>query len=97
MAVAQDLAVSGGGVGVGVGTTVGIRRQFDNSGESTVLRPSVLWGVGTGALALGAPLVTGKTDGIIWKFLKEYGVSALTAGVFSAFNPKGAGVQLPTV
>lgn len=96
-----EMAASVGGVGAGVGSTLLVRQQFDQTGETTLLRPSVLWGVGTGAAALAAPMVLGRnngmTRGMVGEILEDYGEAALTAGAFSAFSPKGGGVQLPTV
>lgn len=98
MATAAELGSSVGGIGVGVGSTVLIRRQFDQAGETTILRPSVLWGVGTGVVALIAPwMMNGTKRGMFWEFVEDYGEAALTAGIFSAFNPVGGGVQLPSL
>lgn len=94
----QEAAVSVGGIGAGVGSTLLLRQQFDQTGETTVLRPSVLWGVGTGAAALAAPMLMGGTRrGMLWEFVEDYGEAALAAGAFSALSPKGTGVQLPTL
>lgn len=100
MAGANELIASGAGIGAGVGSTLLIRQQFDKSGETTVFRPSVLWGVGTGAVALAAPMLMGRSGmlrGMAGEALEDYGETALASGLLSAFSPKGAGVQLPTV
>lgn len=98
MVGAMKLATSGGGVGLGAGSTLVIRQQFDQSGETSIFRPSVLWGVGTGAIGLGAPMLLGGNQrGAMWELVEDYSEAALTAGIFSAFAPKGAGVQLPTL
>lgn len=95
---ATDAAVSVGGIGTGVGSTVLVRRQFDQTGETTILRPSVLWGLGTGTAALLTPYILGRNDrSMLMSLLEDYGEGALAAGAFSAVNPKGGGVQLPTV
>lgn len=95
---ATEVGVSAGGIGAGVGSTLLIRRQFDQSGETTVLRPSVLWGVLTGVGALSASMMLrGGRRSVAWEFVEDYGEAALTAGAFSAFSPKGTGVQVPTV
>lgn len=94
----KDIAMSGVGVGAGVGTTVLMRQQFDQNGETTILRPSVLWGLGTGTAALAIPALLGmRMNGAMGELVEDYGESALAAGAFSAFNPKGAGVQVPTL
>lgn len=99
MAEVESVAASVGGIGVGVGSTLLIRRELDQTGETTVLRPSVLWGLGTGTAALVARhfLFNGRRDGIATETLEDYGEAALTAGTFSAFSPKGGGVALPTL
>lgn len=98
MAVVQETAASLGGVGAGVGSTVLIRHQFDQSGETTLLRPSVLWGLFTGGAAYAAPmLMGGRSNDFLMQLLEDYGEGALAAGAFSAVSPKGTGVQLPTL
>jgi len=92
----QETAVSAGGVGAGVGSTLLMRQQFDQTGETTILRPSVLWGAGTGIAGLLASMMLGG-GGVMWEFIEDYSEAALTAGAFSAFSPKGGGVQLPTL
>lgn len=103
MAVVQNVATSAGAIGVGAGSTLLIRRQFDQTGETTVLRPSVAWASVTGLGALAAShLMSGRggmgmNSPMLTEFLEDYGESALTAGVVSAFSPKGGGVRAPTV
>lgn len=93
-----ELLGTGVGAGAGAGTTLLVRRQFDNTGETTLLRPSVLWGLGSGVAAIAVPyLMPGLSRGMMGQILEDYGQGALTAGVFSAFSPKGGGVQLPTI
>lgn len=96
MASIETAASTAGGVGAGVGTTLLVRQQFDQTGETTVLRPSVLWGIGTGAASLGAAAFL-DMNGMVGEFLEDYGEVAIAAGAFSAFNPKGGDVQLPTI
>lgn len=95
----NNLLSSGVGVGAGLGSTLLIRHQFDRSGETTLMRPSVLWGLGTGAAALTLPMLMGRRSmsGMMGEIIEDYGEAALTAGTFSAFSPKGGGVQLPTL
>lgn len=97
MAGLENTAASVGGIGAGVGSTLLVRREFDQSGETTILRPSVLWGLGTGVAALAAPHLLNRRNGVAMELLEDYGEAALTAGTFSALSPKGTGVQLPTV
>lgn len=93
-----DVALGATGVGAGAASTLAIRRQFDATGETSVLRPSVLWGGATGLGALAAPMLWRDLHGTgAGMFLEDYGLAAVTAAVFSMFNPKGSGVQLPTV
>lgn len=97
MAIRQT-ATDLGGVGTGVGSTVLIRHQFDQQGETTLLRPSVLWGGLTGAAAIAAPfLINGGRNQMLWRAIQGYGEGALAAAAFSAVNPVGGGVQLPTI
>lgn len=97
MAGIESAAASVGGVGVGVGSTLAVRRQFDQSGETAVLRPSVLWGLGTGAAALATShLLLSDMDGVMMEAVEDYGEAALTAGAVSAFVP-GGDVAMPTV
>lgn len=92
-----DTLATAGGVGVGLGSTLLIRDQFDGTGETSVLRPSVLWGVGTGLLGMGLQMVMDMmNDGPVGDFVADYSRASITAGVFSAFSPKGGGVRLPT-
>lgn len=94
----DDLLASGVGVGAGAASTLLIRQQFDQTGETTVLRPSVLWGVGSGVAAYVAPMfLPSMGRGMIGPVMEEYGMAALVAGLFSAFSPKGGDVRLPTV
>lgn len=93
-----DVGLGAVGVVSGVGTVLGVRQQFDQTGETTVLRPSVLWGVGSGLTALVLPmLMGGYQESATWDVLEDYGMAALGAGLFSAFSPKGGGVQFPTL
>lgn len=77
------------GTGVGVGSTMLVKRQFDAPTETTVLRPSVLWGVGTGLLAYGLPWLLDWRPGAKRHALEDYGEGAFVAGVFSAFTTGG--------
>lgn len=95
----QSTAASVGGIGVGVGTTLAARRELDQSGETTILRPSVLIGLGSGTAALVTShyMQNGNRSNPMWEFVEDYGEAAITAGAFSAFSPKGGGVTLPTI
>lgn len=93
---ATEAVTSGVGLGAGVGSTMLVRQQFDAANETTVARPSVLWGVTTGALGVGLPWLM-DMDGMVGDLLMDYGTGALVGGVFSAFNPVGGAPQLPTL
>lgn len=95
----QQVLVSGTGVGAGVGSTLLVRQSLDQQGETSILRPSVLWGLGTGMGGMGLAwlMSDGRNDGIGMELLEDYSEAAFTAGLFSAFNPVGGGVQLPSV
>lgn len=99
MADTSELLASGVGLGAGVGTTVLMRQQFDQTGETTILRPSVLWGLGTGVAAMVAPMfMPSLKRGMVGEIVEDYGEAAIVSGAFSALNPKGSSsVQLPTV
>lgn len=88
---------TGVGLTTGVGATMAVRRQFDQQGETTVLRPSVLFGTVTGALAIAVPWMMGMDDGAVNSTLGHYGEAALASAAFSAFNPIGTNVRLPTI
>lgn len=93
----REFGVSAGGIGVGVGSTIAIRRQFDQVGETSIFRPSVLWGAVTGLGAIGAALVMGDRS-VMWEFVEDYGEAALASGILSAFTPKCEGSdQFPTL
>lgn len=83
------------GVAAGLGGTTVVREWFDTPNDTSLLRPSVLWGVGTGLGALGAVFANeagylrGIPDTLI-PVLKTWGLTGTTAGVFSAAFPKGA-------
>lgn len=86
--------------------TFGVRSALDNAGETSITRPSVLYGVGTGALGigLGYAVENGMIDapvgngGAFTEAAMSYGATALTAGVLSAVSPKGTGgFQSPTL
>lgn len=96
----QETAVGVGGIGAGVGSTLLIRDQFDQSGETSILRPSVLWGLVSGGAALAAPMLMDIRGGsmMLWQFVEDYGQAALAAGAFSAVTPKGSSsITLPTL
>jgi hypothetical protein len=100
MAVVQETGMAVAGVGAGAGSTLLVRQQFDQTGETTLLRPSVLWGGVTGVAALGGSILMRQRGGrmsLPLGLIEDYGTGALAAGIVSAFSPKGAGVQLPTV
>lgn len=95
-----------GTIGLGALSTLGARTAFDNQGDDSVLRPSVLVGVGLGGAALAtAFLVNNGTIGAPFGSARGYtdlaytfGYSAFITGLFSAFVPKGQSTpSLPAV
>lgn len=93
---ATEAVTTGVGLGAGVGSTMLVRQQFDATGETTVLRPSVLWGVTTGTVGVALPWML-DMRGTWGDVMMDYGVAALVGGVFSAFNPVGTQPQLPSL
>lgn len=87
-------------------TTYGVRAAFDQAGDTSILRPSVLYGVGTGSLSIGlgwaidngmidAPV---GGDAMFTEAAFSYGATALASGLVSAFTPKGTGgFQAPSL
>lgn len=95
-----------GGIAAGGAGTLVVRQQFDQQGDNSLLRPSVLYGLGVGALGLGSWMAVNR--GIISApvvdrrmfngFAYNAGVAGLLTGLASAVLPKGAsGPQLPAV
>lgn len=91
----DNVLATAGGVGLGAGSTIVVKRQFDAASETTVLRPSVLWGVGTGALAYVLPWLLDWRAGAKREFAEDYGEAAFITGIVSAVTP--GGVQAPTL
>jgi len=95
-----------GTIGLGALSTLGARTVLDQQGNDSILRPSVLVGVGVGGAALAsAMLVNNGTIGAPVGSRRGYtdmvytlGYSALLTGLFSAFVPKGTSKPgLPSV
>lgn len=86
-----------GSAAAGAGITLGLRQKLDDAGDTSVLRPSVLHGVGLGATMIGVSYAVenGMMDAPVldrMQFVRattDYGVSALATGLFSAFYPRG--------
>lgn len=93
------------GPAVGAASTMGVRALFDQSGDSSITRPSVLYGVGTGSLSLGLgwainrDMISAPVGGQMFtEAMMSYGATALTAGLISAVTPKGTGgFQTPSL
>jgi hypothetical protein len=94
-----------GTASAGATFTLGLRQGLDQGGSAKVTRPSVLGGVGGGLAALGLsmaaearmidPLVTNDRQ-MFADLAYNFGLGALTTGVFSAVYPKGrSGLQRP--
>lgn len=95
-----------GTIGLGALSTLGARTAFDQQGDDSIFRPSVLLGVGVGGAALAsAYLVNNGTIGAPFGGRRAYtdlaytfGYSAFLTGMFSAFVPKGQSTPgLPSV
>jgi hypothetical protein len=95
-----------GGAAGGAGVTLGLRQYLDQPGSTALTRPSVLHGVGVGAVMLGAsmaaearmidPIGLRREDFVNTTF--SYGVGSLSTGAFSALFPRGStGAQLPSL
>jgi len=93
MARLQEFGAAAGGAGI----TLGLRQKVDSAGDTSLLRPSVIHGVGVGATMLGlsyavenrmmdAPVLDPMT---FVRSSTDYGVAALATGLFSAFYPRG--------
>lgn len=92
--LSQENVTQLGSWGAGLGGTLLIRDKYDDPGDDAMTRPSVLFGVGTGGLALGTSLAADSgmfnLSPAIDDVLVSYGQTALSAGVFSAFSPLGS-------
>lgn len=101
-----QLAVPGSAA-VGATGTLILKNQFDQSGDTSLFRPSVLFGLGTGLATLaasfansrgmldvpGAATTRGRPSGPLY----AYGIGATLSGLYSAFFPKGNPTfQLPS-
>jgi len=94
-----------GTAGAGAAVTLGLRQGLDQSGSAKVTRPSVLGGVGGGLAALGLsmavesrmidpPVLNDRQ--MVADLTYNYGLGALTTGLFSAVYPRGRpGLQRP--
>lgn len=101
MATLNTGSVAGGVVGAG--STLALREMQDPTGSSSVTRPSVLWGLGTGLGALGVawgmdnrmiPRMGGR---MLSDALWAYGIGATAAGAGSAVYPVGNSLTEPEV
>lgn len=93
--MANQLGASAAGIGVGLGTTLAVKHQFDAPTETSIVRPSVIWGVGTGTLAWLIPWFLNWRMSAKREFLQDYGEGAIVAGIVSAVTP--GGIQTPTI
>jgi hypothetical protein len=92
--ITKSLTRTGAGAAGGLGGTVLTREWFDSPRDDSVTRPSVLWGVGTGAamLSVAALARRGSIDipDHLMPAIQTWGTVGTTAGLFSAAFPKGA-------
>lgn len=96
MADLKRAATTGVGIAGGVGSTLLIRDRFDQTGETTLLRPSILWSAATGAVAMSVPMVAGGS-GPVMTAATTYGIAALSAATFIALQPKSGSIQTPSL
>lgn len=98
--------LTAGTTAAGAGGTLALRQQLDQTGSTALTRPSVLYGVGLGGLMLGAGMAVDRgmfavpvgTRNEFVTATTGFGAGALSAGVVSAFLPKGTGgVQVPSL
>jgi hypothetical protein len=90
----------------GANGTLVLREKYDDAGDSGLMRPSVLYGVGLGSVALALdyavsnqmidPVGVGRD---VWRdVMPNFGLAALGTGVMSLFLPKGGGgFSVPTM
>lgn len=95
-----------GGFTTGIASTVATRQLLDDPQSSSVMRPSVLLGVGGGIAALGystliergrvqAPIMNRRT---FTAFLDAHGAASAASGLMSMFYPRGStDIQTPSL
>lgn len=76
------------GGGFGLGGTLAARQFFDETGGNRFMQPSVMFGLGTGALASALYLTDIDTPVIEDDFWAAHAITALPSGAFFAAFPK---------
>jgi len=87
MATLQRVA----GGGFGLGGTLAARQFVDEPGNSRFTQPSALFGLGTGALALGMWYVDIDVPLLADDFWASHAITSIPAGMVSVLFPKTAG------
>jgi len=85
-----DLQRYGGGA-FGLGGTLAARQYLDEPSGNRFTQPSVLFGLGTGALAAGLYLADIQTPVVRDEFWASHAITALPTGGFYAAFPKQQG------
>lgn len=104
MARLQEFAAGG----AGVGGTLLLKNYLDSEGSRSIFRPSVIHGLGLGSVMLGASeaMARGSLDADFLPISQmrassiaaEYGMGALSSGLFSLLYPKGrTDLETPTL
>lgn len=93
--ISQKVTQVGTGVAGGFGGTILAREWFDSAKDDSLTRPSVIYGVGTGATMLAAGMLARRgsidiPDNLL-PVLDTWGTVGITSGAFSAAFPKGSG------
>lgn len=78
------------GGGFGLGGTLAARQFFDEAGQSRFMQPSVMFGLGTGALASALYLTDIETPFIGDDFWASHAITSVPAGAFFLAFPKKA-------
>lgn len=75
----------------GLGGSIALRQRFDSPGQGRLRQPSVLFGLGTGAVASAIYLTGFDTPVVGSDFWASHALTSLPAGAFFAAFPKKAG------
>jgi hypothetical protein len=82
-----------GGGAAGVGGTLAARQLLDEPGQNRLTQPSVLYGLGTGALASVLWFTDIETPVLADEFWASHAMTSIPAGLFNAVFPKQSGTS----